>query len=180
MKYRVIKRTEVDGQTWYYPQYKRLFRWRMFKYERDSTGFELYTIRDVRKFNDIESAFRFIDNKPCTDIVVDRYKDACKTVDMVESEVFRFDIYKDTTAEDVNKFLKSIGKSYMYTAYDETLVSNGETGIVIYKGIVNQFRLLELEPLEILLCNGDHLYKVPSWFFTEINNEIYRIVNHKK
>ena len=32
MKYRVIKRTEADGQTWYYPQYKRclLDRWKMF------------------------------------------------------------------------------------------------------------------------------------------------------
>jgi hypothetical protein len=179
MKYRVIKRTEADGQTWYYPQYKKCFLWWMFTYYQ-YVCYGQYALKKVRRFKDIESAFVFIDNQPCVDICVDRYKDACKTVDMVESEVFRFDIYKDTTAEDVNKFLKSIGKSYIYTAYDETLVSNGKAGIVIYKGFANQFRLLELEPLEILLCNGDHLYKVPSWFFTEINNEIYRIVNHKK
>lgn len=177
MKYRVIKRTEADGKTWYYPQYRKWFRWRMFTYEMGVGYRKAFMCEKVQRFKDIEAAFVFIDNQPCSDIVVDRYKDACKTVDMVESEVFRFDIYKDTAAEDVNKFLESIGKSYMYTAYDETLVSNGKTGIVIYKGIATQSRLLELEPLDILLCNGDYFYKVPSWFFTEINNEIYKIVN---
>ena len=169
MTYRVIKRMEADGQTWYYPQYRKWFWWRMFTYERYVTDLEVNTRKEVRRFKDIESAFVFIDNRPCVDISVDRYKDACKTVTEVAQEVYRLRIYRDTTSDDVDKFFESIGKGYLYHAHQETLAETGKSGIVIYMGITCGWRLFELKPYDILLYSAGDLFRVPSWFFDELN-----------
>lgn len=168
MKYRVIKRTESDGQTWFYPQYRKWFHWRMFTYEHYVTDLMVNTRKEVRRFKDIESAFMFIDNQPCVDICVDRYKDACNTVGEVAQQVFRLRIYRDTTSDDVDKFFESIGKGYLYHASKETLCATGNSGIVIYMGITCGWRLFELKPNDILLYSAGDLFRVPSWFFDEL------------
>lgn len=73
MKYRVIKDMDAEGQTWFFPQYKKLFRWRFFI--RRSAPIELAKMGDFdkrTKFFKVEDAFAFIDKKPLQNLVVKR------------------------------------------------------------------------------------------------------------
>lgn len=73
MKYRVIKDMDAEGMTWFFPQYKKWFRWRFFI--RRAAPIELAKMGDFdkrTKFIDAKDAFAFIDEKPLQNLVVKR------------------------------------------------------------------------------------------------------------
>lgn len=72
MKYRVIKRTDVYGNTVFYPQYKKMLLWQYF----DDVVYD--AVRDQwfemsrAHFASAVDAFAFIDKKPLQNLVVKR------------------------------------------------------------------------------------------------------------
>lgn len=74
MRYRVIKRTEADGRTWYYPQYKRWFRWRYFYKDFIAYGEIIGVSNKPLSSERAEDAFAFLDKKPLQNIIVKEKK----------------------------------------------------------------------------------------------------------
>lgn len=72
MKYRVIRRTEANGKTWYYPQYKEWLRWRYFYKYIIAFGEIAGVSNNPLKAERAEDAFAFIDKRPLQNLVVKR------------------------------------------------------------------------------------------------------------
>lgn len=74
MRYRVIKYTDVYGNTVFYPQYKKMLLWHYFDDRFYDAIRDQWVEKSRTHFASAVEAFTFIDKKPLQNLVVKREK----------------------------------------------------------------------------------------------------------